>query len=225
MSAREWERANSRIIEADPEKQTGATQIAAPRTMILLDPDLAPDAAPSSTAVKRATVPSASAKSARPRLPTSRTLGRFLTEAQAAVGLRGQVTVLLTTDAAIRRLNRRFRGKNKATDVLSFPADTTAPGPEKIAGDLAISVPTALRQAAGQGHSLSTEIKVLILHGLLHLAGYDHEADSGQMERRERAAARAARPAPGADRARGESKASAPSKRRPPKPAAKARRP
>jgi len=147
--------------------------------MILLDPDLHPDPPLPSTAAKR---PSA-ANSKQLRLPTTRTFARFLTVAQAAVRLRGQVTVLLTTDEAIRSLNRRFRGKNKPTDVLSFPAD---PGPEKIAGDLAISVPTALRQAIEQGHSLSTEIKVLILHGLLHLAGYDHETDSGQMARRER---------------------------------------
>jgi probable rRNA maturation factor len=92
--------------------------------------------------------------------------------------------VLLTTDAAIRGLNRRFRGKNKATDVLSFPAEGL--GSEGIAGDVAISVTTALRQAAGQGHSVSTEIKVLILHGVLHLAGFDHEADEGQMARKER---------------------------------------
>jgi probable rRNA maturation factor len=92
----------------------------------------------------------------------------------------------LTTDACLRSLNRRFRGKNKATDVLSFPADSTAPGVARIAGDLAISVPTARRQATAQGHTLSTEIKVLILHGLLHLAGYDHEADSGQMAHLER---------------------------------------
>jgi probable rRNA maturation factor len=151
--------------------------------MILLDPDLDPDPASLAKAVKRK---SASAKSTKTSLPTARTLGRFLSEAQSAVRLRGQVTVLLTSDAAIRSLNRRFRGKNKATDVLSFPADSTAPGAEQIAGDLAISVPTALRQAAEQGHSLSTEIKVLILHGLLHLAGYDHEADAGQMARRER---------------------------------------
>ena len=92
--------------------------------------------------------------------------------------------MLLTTDAAIRKLNRQFRSKNKATDVLSFPADGI--GAEAIAGDLAISVPTALRQAVEQNHSLSTEIKVLILHGLLHLAGHDHEADEGKMARRER---------------------------------------
>ncbi len=151
--------------------------------MILLDPDLDPDPAPPSKAVKRKSAP---AQPTDPSLPTARTLGRFLTQAQAAIGLRGQVTVLLTSDPAIRSLNRRFRGKNKATDVLSFPADASAPGPEKIAGDLAISVPTAQRQAAEQGHSLSIEIKILILHGLLHLAGYDHEADTGEMARRER---------------------------------------
>lgn len=117
-------------------------------------------------------------------LPSARTVARFLTVAQAAVRLKGQVTVLLTTDAAIRKLNRRFRGKNKATDVLSFPAEGL--GTEGIAGDLAISVTTAMGQAAEHGHSLSTEIKVLILHGLLHLAGYDHEIDGGKMARRER---------------------------------------
>jgi probable rRNA maturation factor len=114
-------------------------------------------------------------------------LTRFVNAAQAAVRLKGQVTVLLTTDAAIRKLNLQFRGKNKATDVLSFPA---APMPglkaaQRPAGDLAISVTTALRQAEEQGHSLATEIKVLILHGLLHLAGLDHEIDDGAMARRE----------------------------------------
>ncbi len=157
-----------------------------PRKMILVDPDLDPAPAPP---LKVARLKSASAKSAESidlSLPAARTLSRFLTQAQAAVRLRGQVTILLSSDQMLRSLNRRFRGKNKATDVLSFPAYATAPGSEEIAGDLAISVPTARRQAAGQGHSLATEIKVLILHGLLHLAGYDHEADSGQMARRER---------------------------------------
>jgi probable rRNA maturation factor len=132
----------------------------------------------------RAVVSAAVQKSPNFRLPSARALARFLAAAQAAVRLKGQVTVLLTTDAAIRELNRRFRGKNKATDVLSFPAEGL--GAEGIAGDLAISVTTALGQAAEQGHSLSTEIKVLILHGLLHLAGYDHDADDGKMARRER---------------------------------------
>jgi probable rRNA maturation factor len=152
--------------------------------MILLDPDLATDPAPDADSAKRSAVLRPQANSRNHRVPSSRTLARFLRVAQDAVKLRGQVTVLLTTDAEIRRLNRQFRGKNKATDVLSFPADSL--GAERIAGDLAISVPTARRQSAEQGHALSVEIKVLILHGLLHLAGYDHEADGGLMARRER---------------------------------------
>lgn len=116
-------------------------------------------------------------------MPSSRMLAGFLSEAQSQVKLRGQVNVLLTTDATVRRLNRQFRGKNKATDVLSFPAAVS--GPLKIAGDLAISIPIARRQAVERGHSLGVEIKVLMLHGLLHLAGYDHETDKGEMARRE----------------------------------------
>jgi probable rRNA maturation factor len=152
--------------------------------MILLDTDLDPDPAPASTTAKWTAAPVSATLPKNLRIPSTRTLTRFLTEAQAAVRLRGQVTVLLTTDVAIRRLNRQFRGKNRATDVLSFPAGGI--GAEGIAGDLAISIPTARRQAVEQGHPLSTEIKVLILHGLLHLAGYDHEADNGKMARRER---------------------------------------
>jgi probable rRNA maturation factor len=156
--------------------------------MILLDPDLKSDPSPKtkprkdSAASRSISTPKAANRDFK--LPSTRTLARFLAAAQTAVRLRGQVTVLLTTDASIRGLNRRFRGKNKATDVLSFPAEGL--GTEGIAGDLAISVTTALGQAAEQGHSLSTEIKVLILHGLLHLAGYDHEVDDGKMARRER---------------------------------------
>ena len=152
--------------------------------MILLDPDLDPDPALASTSAKQTSASSLATQERNLRLPSARTLARFLTETQSAVRLKGEVTVLFTTDAAIRKLNRQFRNKNKATDVLSFPADGI--GAEEIAGDLAVSVPTALRQAIEQGHSLSTEIKVLILHGLLHLAGHDHEADAGQMARRER---------------------------------------
>ena len=154
--------------------------------MILLDPELDPDPVPAKAGAKRGTVSGRPAKLADQLLPTQRTLARFLSQARKAVRLKGAVSVLLTSDAAIRRLNRQFRGKNKATDVLSFPADPLLQGQEKVAGDLAISVPTARRQAAEQGHALSVEIKVLILHGLLHLAGYDHEIDTGQMARRER---------------------------------------
>lgn len=157
--------------------------------MILLDPDLDAAPAPNATLAARSSVrgtpPPPQADSTAFRLPSTRTLARFLTQAQTLVRLKGQVTVLLTTDAAIRKLNRKFRGKNKATDVLSFPAEGI--GTEQLAGDLAISVPTALEQARGQGNTLAIEIKVLILHGILHLAGYDHESDEGRMARREHA--------------------------------------
>ena len=87
--------------------------------------------------------------------------------------------MLITSSAELRRLNRRFRGKNEATDVLSFPsADGTL-------GDLAISAEIAARNAHRLGHSATDEIKILILHGLLHLAGYDHETDDGVMARKE----------------------------------------
>ena len=111
-------------------------------------------------------------------------LARFMRAAQAAVGLRGEVEVLLADDRVLRRLNRAWRGKNKATDVLSFPA------PEEMAavcaGDLAVSLETAQRQAMEQGHTLRDEVRVLLLHGLLHLSGMDHETDAGEMAARER---------------------------------------
>ena len=110
-------------------------------------------------------------------------LQRFLRSARGLVGLRGEVDVLLADDATLRRLNRQFRGKNKPTDVLSFPAaeDLAA----SHAGDLAVSLDTAARQAAEHGHALAAEVRVLLLHGLLHLAGMDHEQDAGEMRARE----------------------------------------
>ncbi|NYF77721.1 rRNA maturation RNase YbeY [Granulicella arctica] len=106
-------------------------------------------------------------------------LTRFLNRAREAVGVTGEVEVLLTTDAEMKRLNRTFRSKNKATDVLSFPT------PHEIAhehaGDLAISLDTAARQADAYGHTLRDELRILLLHGLLHLHGLDHETDDGQM--------------------------------------------
>ncbi|MHB1701877.1 MAG: rRNA maturation RNase YbeY [Acidobacteriaceae bacterium] len=105
-------------------------------------------------------------------------LRRFLVRASEAIGLKGEVHVLLSDDAALRRLNKVFRKKDKATDVLSFPA---AEGFADIAGDLAISLETAARQAAEHGHSLKEEVRILLLHGLLHLSGYDHETDAGEM--------------------------------------------
>ena len=114
-----------------------------------------------------------------------RSLAAFLAQAADAAKLRGEVSVLLTTDSAIQRLNRVFRRTNKPTDVLSFPAAPGSPAP--LAGDLALSVETAARQAEEAGHALFVELEVLLLHGVLHLAGYDHETDSGQMARKEAA--------------------------------------
>lgn len=117
------------------------------------------------------------------------TLNRFLKRVGRVVGIVGEVDVLLASDAELRRLNRQFRGKNKATDVLSFPAETMPglPATSRHAGDLAISLDTAARQAADHGHPLATELRVLLLHGLLHLAGMDHETDRGEMRDREAA--------------------------------------
>jgi probable rRNA maturation factor len=117
-------------------------------------------------------------------------LARFFNRARQAVGLTGEVEVLLTSDAELKRLNRSFRGKNKATDVLSFPAFVPEGFPAGFpvpdtAGDLAISLETAARQAAAFGHSLEDEVRILLLHGLLHLSGLDHETDSGEMAARE----------------------------------------
>lgn len=115
-------------------------------------------------------------------------LRAFLVRVRTAVPVAGSVSVALTSDRAIRKLNREFRNLDYATDVLSFPA---APLPENISiaqpqpfvsGDLAISIDAAARQAKRFGHPLQTELKILLLHGVLHLAGHDHEADSGEMD-------------------------------------------
>ena len=116
-------------------------------------------------------------------------LARFAGRAQRAAGLRGRVSILVTGSAELRRLNRRYRRKDKATDVLSFPADgvrATRPHPH-VAGDIAISAEVAAASARRLGHSAAAEVKILILHGLLHLAGLDHDdaRDRGQMSRRE----------------------------------------
>jgi probable rRNA maturation factor len=110
-------------------------------------------------------------------------LTRFLNRARTAVGLEGQVDVLLTSDAELKSLNRAYRGKNKPTDVLSFPTPPEISA--QHAGDLAISIDTAAHQAVTYNHPVDTEIKILILHGLLHLSGEDHETDKGEMAARE----------------------------------------
>ena len=96
----------------------------------------------------------------------------------APAGLRGDVTLAFVSDARIRTLNRTWRGVDKATDVLSFPAEE----PRHL-GDIVIASGVAARQARDAGHDEETEHRVLALHGLLHLAGYDHEQDDGAMAR------------------------------------------
>jgi probable rRNA maturation factor len=91
------------------------------------------------------------------------------------------VTIALVGDAAMRRLNRRFAGKDRVTDVLSFPSDPV----EGALGDIAIATGVARRQARDGGHTELEELRVLALHGLLHLLGYDHHGDNGSMARLE----------------------------------------
>jgi len=95
-----------------------------------------------------------------------------------------EVSIAIVDDEAMRNLNRKFRKKNKTTDVLTFPADDSdadpnAPG--RPLGDIVISIDQARRQATDQKHSLAIETRYLILHGILHALGYDHETDSGEM--------------------------------------------
>ena len=120
------------------------------------------------------------------RVPT-RGLGKWLGET-APAGARGEVTVALVSDGRMRALNRSYRGKDYATDVLSFPATASrgATGYPTYLGDIVIATGVAERQADDAGHSVGTELRILALHGLLHLLGYDHETDDGQMARVER---------------------------------------
>lgn len=121
----------------------------------------------------------------RKKLPgvSERSLSRFLNRAERAVGLSGEVNVLVTSSRELCALNRRFRGKNKPTDVLSFPPIPTLK--PDFAGDVAISGEIAARNARDLGHTPADEIKILMLHGMIHLAGFDHERDQGEMARTE----------------------------------------
>ena len=96
-----------------------------------------------------------------------------------------EVTIAFVSDRQIRELNRRFRGIDKATDVLSFPAGDETGGVAGNLGDIAISLERATIQAKENSLTLDEEIAQLILHGLLHLCGYDHETDRGEMNRLE----------------------------------------
>ena len=129
-------------------------------------------------------------------------LENFAREVKRELRLNGrEVTICLVSDAEMARLNNTYRGKGKPTDVLSFPADEARAfrrahrlahnhaglkAASTFLGDIAISPATAKRNARRYGRTLPEELRILILHGVLHLMGYDHETDRGQMERRER---------------------------------------
>lgn len=125
-----------------------------------------------------------------------RKLEKFVVRARRALELRADsFAICFVTDREMTRLNRAYRGKNRPTDVLSFPTDERSEGkrqgkpkplPGTYLGDIAIAPAVALRNSRKFGRALDDELRILILHGMLHLMGYDHETDSGQMERRER---------------------------------------
>jgi len=120
------------------------------------------------------------------RHPASRVrrtpLREFLVELKNRVTRGKSFDCLVSGDRELRALNRQFRGKNHATDVLSFPSA----GQNGSLGEIAISLDRARVQASEHGHSLDDELRILMLHGALHLAGLDHESDNGEMARAER---------------------------------------
>ena len=107
----------------------------------------------------------------------TRGLGPWLARIAPAAAT-GDVSIALVSDRRMRALNRQFRGQDKVTDVLSFPSDERG-----FMGDIVIASAVAKKQARAGGHSVATEIRVLALHGLLHLLGHDHEHDDGRMAR------------------------------------------
>jgi probable rRNA maturation factor len=116
----------------------------------------------------------------RQRIDAAR-LRRVLRKAGRVLRASGEVSVVLAGDGLLRRLNREYRGKDRPTEVLSFPGA----GGEEGLGDVVISVPTAARNARRLGHSVPRELDILALHGFLHVLGHDHETDDGAMDRLE----------------------------------------
>jgi probable rRNA maturation factor len=115
-------------------------------------------------------------------------LEEFYDRARLELGfLPESVTIQFISDPVMARLNQTYRNKRGPTDVLSFPANRTKPDPQsEYVGDIAISPETARRNARRFGRSLAGELRILILHGMIHLAGFDHETDHGEMDRLER---------------------------------------
>jgi len=114
----------------------------------------------------------------RRRVPVTR-LQRVVQGAGRALGVSGEVALVLAGDGTLRTLNRRYRGKDTPTDVLSFP------GGRAGLGDIVISLDTAARNAPRFGRTFLQELDILTLHGFLHVIGYDHETDDGTMDRLE----------------------------------------
>ena len=111
--------------------------------------------------------------------PAARVQSVLRKAARAAGSPAREVSVLFCADGRMRGLNRRYRGRDKSTDVLAFPADAAEAG---FLGDIVISVPYAGREARRRGETRAREIDRLLLHGFLHLMGYDHETDDGEMD-------------------------------------------
>lgn len=111
---------------------------------------------------------------------------RFILQVRRLICMRDTVNVVVAGSTELRALNRQFRGLDKPTDVLSFPSFNIGnSGLKCVAGDVIISGDIARENANHLGHSLENEVKILVLHGILHLAGFDHEHDTGEMAREE----------------------------------------
>ena len=175
-----------------------------------MDPDSNPPSRLRRSGAASPARPRAAARRVEPGLSVAVTDGRGRPVAAGGLGrwlsgiaparARGEVAIALVSDERIQALNRQYRRMNKATDVLSFPAspESRSPSPDRAPsaerraptaqlGDIAIATGVARRQAKAGGHSYETELRVLALHGLLHLVGYDHDdpADNGRMARAE----------------------------------------
>jgi probable rRNA maturation factor len=119
--------------------------------------------------------------------PDARGLAPWVAK-HAPARARGDLSIAIVSDRRMRALNRQFRGKDAVTDVLSFPSDPSTSlraGGRRFLGDIVIAAGVSKRQAREAGHSAPVELKILALHGLLHLLGYDHESDDGRMARAE----------------------------------------
>ena len=146
------------------------------------DPDPASDRSLGRASIRRVQIDNpnryreAGTRSLRPWL--DRLVGELADDPSATLAVR------FVSDREMRRLNSEFRGQDRPTDVLAFPGEETVEGTHL--GDIAVSVPSARRQAIERGHSVERELEVLLLHGLLHCLGHDHETDDGRMVRLER---------------------------------------